>query len=263
VPEATPILMYHAVSESASSRFGEFVVDPRRFEEQMEHLAADGYRSLTVPELVARRAVSAGDGDRIVAITFDDAFAELSDHVFPILERLQLTATVYVPTAYIGATSAWLESSGEGDRRVLSIDEMTAVPASTIEFGAHSHTHPTLDTLPAAIAREEITRSRRILEDALGRSVSTFAYPFGYERRSTRELVRQAGYASACRVGYRHSTQAEDVFALSRIPVYAGDDLGRFTKLLQSDAGLRGRRAVAAAWRPVRRAAAGLRRGAQ
>lgn len=256
----TPILLYHGISTAASRRFRAFVVEPRRFTEQMEHLVASGYDTCTVPDLVARRRAGAPVPERTVAITFDDAFADLTEHVFPVLQRLRLVATVYVPTAYIGRTSGWLAKVGEGARRVLSAEEMRAVPATTIEFGAHSHTHPALDALAPTAARDEVVRSKCTLEDVLGRSITTFAYPFGYERHSTRTLVRQAGFASACRVGYRHSAVEEDVYALSRVPVYHAVDLRSFERLLATDDSLRPRRAIASAWRQLRRGATSVRR---
>jgi peptidoglycan/xylan/chitin deacetylase (PgdA/CDA1 family) len=173
-----------------------------------------------------------------------------------VLERLKLRATVYVATAFIGATSRWLADIGEGDRPVLSADDMRAVPSSVAEFGAHSHTHAPLDVTDSATVRHEMAESKRLLEEALARPVTTFAYPFGYERTTTRRLVREAGYTSACRVGYRHSEPHEDLFALSRVPVYGNVNLERFEQLLGSDLALRGRRMAAAAWRPLRQALA-------
>jgi peptidoglycan/xylan/chitin deacetylase (PgdA/CDA1 family) len=248
--------MYHGVSRAASRRFRSFVVEPAQFEEQMEQIASSGCRSHTISELVSRDEASTTAAGRPVAITFDDAFQELAEHAFPVLERLGLTATVYVPTAYIGATSAWLEQIGEGSRRILSADEMAAVSPAVVEFGAHSHTHRALDTLPLDEVRKEVTISKRTLEEALGRPASTFAYPFGYERTSTRALVREAGYSSACAVGYRHSRATDDVYALPRVPVYAGTDLRSFELLLGSDARLRSRRMVSRAWRSTRRVTA-------
>jgi peptidoglycan/xylan/chitin deacetylase (PgdA/CDA1 family) len=256
-----PILMYHGVSPNASGwRFREFVLEPRRFEAQMEYLAGAGFHVCTVSELVARRACDPAALADTVALTFDDAFHELLEHAFPVLERLGLRTTVYVPTAYIGQTSRWLADLGEGARPLLSASEMRSLPATLVEFGSHSHTHPALDVVSTASARAEISGSKRLLEETLARPVTTFAYPFGNERAATRRLVAEAGYTCACRVGYRHSSTDEDVFGLARIPVYAGVDVDAFATLLSSAAGLRGRRAVAAGWRPIRRGLARLTR---
>ena len=42
-----------------------------------------------------------------VILTFDDGFSDLEQHAFPVLERLGLTATVFLVTREIGGTNEW------------------------------------------------------------------------------------------------------------------------------------------------------------
>ena len=37
---------------------------------------------------------------RAILITFDDAYCDFTDYAWPILRRLRLSATIFVPTAY-------------------------------------------------------------------------------------------------------------------------------------------------------------------
>ncbi len=260
VPRRNAILMYHGVSPHASRRFREFVTSPERFEEQMSYLAREGFHVCGVSELVADRARSSDSSERTVGLTFDDAFQELLTHAVPVLERLGFGATIYVPTAYIGGTSRWLERSGEGSRPLLRAEELRELPGRGIECGAHSHTHPALDEIDLESARIEVEQSKRVLEETVEREVRTFAYPFGYESAAVRTLVERAGYSSACRVGYSLSPAGEDVYGISRLPVTDACDLEAFAALVNGRASLKGRRALAAAWRPVRRGLGRMRR---
>ena len=80
---------------------------------------------------------------------------------------------------------------------MLTWQELRDVSESGIECGAHTHTHPQLDILPAPTAFQEIQTSKRMRSRiSSGRPVKTFAYPHGYASRTTRHLVRQAGFAS-------------------------------------------------------------------
>lgn len=255
-PAWNAILMYHGVSPHSSSRFREFVTSPERFEEQMAYLADRGFRVCGISELVVERAKPAKTAQPLVGLTFDDAFRELLVHAVPVLERFGFGATIYVPTAYIGGTSRWLEQSGESERPVLGPEELRELPARGIECGAHSHTHPALDVLSSEQAREEVERSKQVLTETLGREVRSFAYPFGYESPRVRAAVAAAGYTSACRVNYALSPADEDVYGLSRLPVAADVELERFAALVEGRSSLRGRQALAYAWRPVRRALA-------
>src|SRR5260370_33999098 len=101
-----------------------------------------------------------------------------------------------------------------------------------IECGAHSHSHPQLDILPYSVARDEILQSKKLLEDHLGQEIFSFAYPFGYHTARVRQLVREAGYTSACAVRHAMSSETDDPFSLARLMVRADSNTEEFAALL-------------------------------
>ena len=64
-------------------------------------------------------------------------------------------------------------------------------------------THPRLTALPPECARAEIFDSKRALEDRFGIPIRHFCYPYGDYNRAVRDLVEEAGYATACTVQVR------------------------------------------------------------
>ena len=253
------ILMYHDISpDRRRARFAPFVVTPTAFAQQMDYLAGLGVRVCSVSELANARAE---DGDSIspmIGLTFDDAFYDLLANALPVIRQYGFGATVYAPTAYLGSTSRWLNGIGEGDRRIMSATQLGELAEAGIECGSHTHTHPKLDALPEDAVRRELELSKRILEDALGLEIRSFAYPYGYEVKATRRLVAEAGYDSACRVNYATSPTDEDVYALSRLPVFGGADLDAFASLVGGRTSFVLRRAIAFAWQRLRLQAAAL-----
>ncbi len=228
-----PILMYHSISDDAHARFRKFAVSPARFAEQMAYLAEQGYTTLTVSQYVQRRNLGLPLPDRMVVLTFDDGFADFQTAALPVLKRYGFTATRYLPTAFIGDTSRWLQWENEAGRPLLTWPQVAEVQAQGIECGAHSHQHLPLDVLSTARAEAEITRCKQILEDRLGSEVTSFAYPYGYHRPTIQRLVRDAGYATACAVQYRRSSIEENVFTLSRFLVAGTMVPGAFAELLR------------------------------
>jgi peptidoglycan/xylan/chitin deacetylase (PgdA/CDA1 family) len=63
-----------------------------------------------------------------------------------------------------------------------------------VKIGAHTITHPDLSQLDYAACQEEISGSRRELEDLLGASIKTFVYPFCDRGLAARAAVEDAGF---------------------------------------------------------------------
>src|SRR5690349_15268417 len=106
VRKRIPILMYHSIAVEAKPKFREFAVAPALFERQMAYLSEQGYTAMTVSQFVY---ICAHKEERLpdkpVVITFDDAFLDFYTTALPILKRYGFSATLYVPTAYVGGTS--------------------------------------------------------------------------------------------------------------------------------------------------------------
>lgn len=153
---------------------------PARFEQLLQRLQRQGYRFLTVSELVDAQPLQ----EKHVALTFDDGFADNYQYVYPLLRRYGAKATVYLATEI------------DGIERLTSEQVREMHSGGLIEFGAHTVNHVNLLNLDDATAREEIVRSRDQVI-ALTGSCRSFAYPYGrFDDRHVR-MVREAGYDSA------------------------------------------------------------------
>lgn len=252
-----PLLLYHSITDVSDPRFAHWAVSPELFAGHMDHLASNGYRTLTIRELVDRVFVRKQALEpRSVAITFDDGFEDFYSAAWPQLQRNSLTATVFVTTSYVDRTSAWLARQGEASRPLLSLSQIEELSAAGIECGAHGHTHVQLDTVAPATARREIEDSKRFLEAVVG-TVSSFAYPHGYYTRRVQRLVERAGFVCACAVKDALSTTSDDRYALARVIVSGGTDVDGFARMLRGEdleAAPRDRPLRRGAWRAVRRA---------
>ncbi len=87
------------------------------------------------------------------------------------------------------------------DREILSWEEIREMADGGIAIGSHTHTHRVLSTLEPVSQMEEMILSKIIIEEKLGRPVSTIAYPAGelrYISEETPHLAASAGY----RIGF-------------------------------------------------------------
>jgi peptidoglycan/xylan/chitin deacetylase (PgdA/CDA1 family) len=218
-----PILCYHKVDTRFELGFTQ--VEPRVFRRQVEALARAGYRSLGATELRERLA-AAPPGDRAVVFTFDDGYAGLARHAFPVLAAHGFRALVFVITDFVGRDNSWDVQYGWRRFAHLDWEELAAWQERGMEVHSHSATHARLTWLAPAAAAEELGRSREAITRRLGRAPLAISYPFGASSPGVRALAGEAGYA----LGFGGPTAATaasgagvDPLALSRLPVYGWD----------------------------------------
>ena len=195
-------------------QFAPWVLKPQRFREQLRSLAEAGLHTLTVSDLVRRRAAGQTT-DHGVVLTFDDGFADFQRNAMPTMQEFGMTGTLYVITGMVGSEFRSLP--------LLDWPDLAEIRDNEIEIGGHTVSHPPLDRLAPARAMDEVSDCKKQLEDRLGAAVRSFAYPFGFYTRQTRQAVIDAGYTSACAVGYRFSPPDDDPFALRRMIVRERD----------------------------------------
>ncbi|MFN2177205.1 MAG: polysaccharide deacetylase family protein [Anaerolineales bacterium] len=104
--------------------------------------------------------------------------------------------------------------------RTMTKEELIELSRSEfIEIGAHTITHPALNTLMREEQLTEIKMSRQALESIIGQPVCTFAYPFGYFSEETMELVRSLGFKAALTTETGVIRAYDDLFRLNRCAV--------------------------------------------
>lgn len=249
-----PILLYHSVSADPAGWIAPYAVSPQTFARHVELIVASGRTPMTVTALVDALDGGTTLPARPLLVTFDDGFADFADAA-PVLATHHIPCTLYVTTGALRgphqSTQLCLPPA-----RMLAWSQLTELPAGDVEIGAHTHTHPQLDTLREQAAAAEIHPCKELLEDAIGREVRSFAYPHGFHCARVRRQVRAAGYASAAAVGNAFSSGTDDRFALARLTIRSTTSIDQLT------AWLAGRDAAVAprpeawrttAWRTYRR----------
>lgn len=66
--------------------------------------------------------------------------------------------------------------------------------ANNFEIGSHTISHRYLTQIPFEEAYDEITQSRKMLQEKYGQEITKFCYPRGYANESLIEAVKEAGY---------------------------------------------------------------------
>lgn len=213
-----PVLCYHRIGgplELGVTRVGRSV-----FARQMTALAKAGWRTLTLDEFRGgvRRAVVPSCNEFL--LTFDDGYASLGQHAYPVLADLGFTATTFLITDYVGKTNTWDVRYTWNRLDHLGWHDVERWKARGFSFASHGATHRRLTWLDDSTVAGELQRAREVLTTRLGQDAGrAVAYPFGAVDARIVGLARAAGYE----LGFGGVKGNGDSLHLPRVPVYFWD----------------------------------------
>ncbi len=189
------ILGHHRITDETHDGY-DVCVSPKHFEEQM-----DAVRKYTHPIPLSRLVMYLKEGSlppRLVAVTFDDGYADNLYQAKPILEKYEVPATIFLCSGYAGKEFWWdelerLVLSSRADPRELRLGK-----------GQFIWNHPMAS--PEVGAVTEVTRRREFRQ-----ALYHFLLPLDIdERDASMELIRGwAGVLSNEIVGHRSMNQEE------------------------------------------------------
>jgi peptidoglycan/xylan/chitin deacetylase (PgdA/CDA1 family) len=192
------VLLYHRMGlpKLSSLVAGQYVA-PGLFRSELDYLTAQGWTCVPLGEMAAKcRENGYWDRDEF-AVTFDDGYLSVYEHAFPALMERQMTATVYVVANTIGGVNDWDASRGDRREPMMSMEQIREMAGAGIEIGSHTLTHPHLSELTDEQIEREVVDSKHKLEDAIGREMLSFSYPYGnYDDRVLAAAI-SAGYENA------------------------------------------------------------------
>lgn len=207
-----PILMYHSILEDAS-RQGQYVVSPTVLESDLRWLRDNGYETVVMQDLIDY--VDAGQAlpEKPVMLTFDDGYYNNYKYAYPLLQQ-------YGMRAVLSPVVSWSErfSEKDADHVIYSHatwDELREMSDSGVmEIQNHSYDmhyctagkrKGTLKQAAETVAgyrsilREDLETAQRKLTEVLGRTPTTFTYPYGAMCEDARQVIRELGFrATLC-----------------------------------------------------------------
>ena len=189
---------------------------------------------LSLPEAVDR--LEAGRAARGIAVTFDDGFADNYANALPVLVEWGVPAAFFLATDYIGTDQVF-----ERDRRCaeanrfLDWGQVREMASAGMTIGAHTGGHVKPCAVQPSAFRQEVERSKNVIEDRLGVACEYFAYPWGRARDLDQrhvDVAMEAGFRAVVATINGTNGTGQDLFRLRRTTIYGGDDFGTFQRVL-------------------------------
>ncbi len=235
-------------------------VSRRGFERQMQYLAARGYHTVTLDDVhewqMGRRELPA----KSVVITVDDGEESAYKYIYPVLEKYNLHATLFVVTSRVGTT--W------NGMRCLDWNHLREMQRSGV-FDIESHTHDmhykvgarnelkpvylaasedpsarAVGTRWNTVLFDDLSKSRVIIEQQIGRTPHYLAWPYGFGNAAVDQVAIQAGFTRTCALrarpnvplhGGRLALSDTEHFEIPRYTVTARTSLRTFREMLEGN----------------------------
>lgn len=191
------VLVYHKVDDNLE--WGLTRVTPQTFKKQIRILKEDGYRFLTVSDI--RKS---DPTDKVVAITFDDAYESVFENAFPILKDENVPATIYAISDYVGELNSWDLNVGNLQFAHSTWEQLKVMRDAGWEIGSHTRTHKDLRSVNDDDLKNELRESKDVIESKLEITVQSLSFPFG--RANNREV------GAAIEAGYENGTIFYPIF---------------------------------------------------
>lgn len=206
-----PVLNYHQVEPKDGNPL---TLWPEQFEAQMEYLAAEGYTTITIDEMMDALENGTSLPEKSVIITFDDGYADNYEYVYPILKKYGFKATIFLIYDFTNTYPNY-----------LTWDQVAEMKDSgLIHFESHTMTHANLAELTSVDElRHEIADSHDLLSEKLGYDMHYIAYPGGRVNEEIERITSAAGYRGGFTVHYGLSTPAEGRYQMDRIPIFGAN----------------------------------------
>lgn len=219
--QTVPILCYHRFGSNRSK----LSVTPAAFEQQMEYLAKNGYRVITLSQLAAFLSGREPLPKKSVVVTIDDGYRSIYEIAFPILRKYQFPATIFLYSDFVGLPDAltWTQ-----------MQEM--MRSGLVEIQPHSKSHANLTLkLPRESeaqyrerVRNEIEGPVSALKSRLGATPFSFAFPYGDVNEPVAEILARNGL----RLGLTVTPGGNPFYAyplmLRRTMIFGEDDAASF-----------------------------------
>ena len=206
-----PVLMYHAVSDYMWG-IGELFVSPSDMEKQLAYLVDNGYDPIWFQDLAHVEQY-----DKPVILTFDDGYDDNYTELFPLLQKYQVKATVFI----IGNALGTSHKMTAEQIRELSDSGLVSVQS-------HGYTHDDLNVMSREALEYELGETWRVLTRITGKIPSVLCYPTGRYSSATIEVAKRYDNFGLKMNGGLYNTSRDDPFEVSRYYVARYTDIYTF-----------------------------------
>ena len=205
-----PVLMYHAVSDDLWG-YWDLFVSPQTIEEELLYLQENGFETIWFEDLS-----HVEDYEKPVILTFDDGYDDNYTELFPLLQKYNAKATIFVIPKAIGTPHK------------MTAEQIYELSRSgLVSIQSHTYSHGNLSTMDEETLIFEMEESQKYLAALTGQVPYAVCYPEGTRSELSIEVAGRYYDYGLLMNGQLYNT-SDDPLRVKRFYVPRGYDLGSF-----------------------------------
>ncbi len=203
------VLQYHHVSDETPESTS---IAPRLFEQHLQLIESMKLSVWSLPRLVSALRNNAHIPDKVVVITFDDAYDSIYKQAYPLLKKRDWPFTVFVAT----------EPVDKGTAHFMSWRHLKEMSSNGATIANHTRSHTHLVRILSgensrtwlARVESEIKHAQQRIEAEIGQQGRYIAYPYGETLPEIESLILSMNFT-----GFgQHSGALDSRISLANLP---------------------------------------------
>lgn len=227
------VLMYHKVTANGEKDF--LTVTSEQLAHQWKYLIAEGYSPILFSDLVKFVQQGTALPPRPVLLTFDDGYKDNFEVMYPILQKLNMKANIFLVPGYLKQQMANAEGT------YLDLFEIQIMDPSLVEYGLHSYDHTSYKNLTPAEVAEDIRKTADWLRTQRIAFQPCLAFPYGaypkknpVKHKDFMAALNAGGMVLAFRIGNRlNALPLKKPLLVQRLDIRGDDSFEEFVKLVK------------------------------
>ena len=206
-----PVLLYHHLDPEADGS-NSMVVTPETFESQIKALSEAGYTGISIDQMRDYVLYGTPLPEKPVLITFDDGYLSNYEYAFPILQKYNMKATIFVIGSSVGHTQYYKDTQYPLTPHFDEEQMLEMVQSGLISIQSHTYDMHQTAQYEDGPARESMLKlpqeseesyieamsedyelEKELIESVTGQSVYALAYPKGEYDELTYTVINQLG----------------------------------------------------------------------
>jgi len=217
--------MYHRIGRATNAWEKKLCISADNFRAQMQKLYSKGYTTCSIDDFINWLYGNCQLPRKSFLITFDDGYAGIYQHAYPVLKEKNWSATVFLVSSLIGKQDIWCQHENPSGKSYQLLDPAQILEMAERGFSFHSHSrrHSDLRLLDNQQLENEVHGSREDIETLLNKPVRYIAYPYGRCNDNVVNVVKNAGYKAAFSVQPGFNRHDVDPYRIRRLDVFGTD----------------------------------------